>query len=306
MESLQASFDPLLHVDIDTWQPHVPSAMSEQLAMSLEQGKVLCLDRLPFALSGEEQEFLSPAWLSGKRKNISLDGEQVSGASASPETLARLGNMIKRYCAGATELVNRLFPGYRSHLKQARTSFRPGAVNDAPSSWRKDDSRLHVDAFPSRPNHGERILRVFTNVNPQGMARVWRVGEPFEAAARHFLPAIPRPLPGSAQLLQALKVTKARRSEYDHIMLQLHDRMKADLDYQRNAPQREVRFLPGTTWICFSDQVLHAAMSGQYMFEQTMHLPVAAQYHPDLSPLRALERLRGRALTADRSVDHAT
>ena len=55
-------------------------------------------------------------------------------------------------------------------------------------SWRADDRRLHVDAFPSRPNYGERILRVFTNVNPDGEPRVWRVGEPFEAVARRFLP----------------------------------------------------------------------------------------------------------------------
>ena len=30
--------------------------------------------------------------------------------------------------------------------------------------------------------------------------------------------------------------------------------------YQRDAPQREVRFPPGTTWLCFSDQVTHAVM----------------------------------------------
>jgi hypothetical protein len=39
-------------------------------------------------------------------------------------------------------------------------------------------------------------------------------------------------------------------------------------------------------------------MSGQYMFEQTMHLPIAAQYHPELSPLKTLEKIKGRALVA--------
>ena len=79
-------------------------------------------------------------------------------------------------------------------------------------------------------------------------------------------------------------------------MLHLHDGMKADLDYQRNSPQQEVHFEPGTTWICFSDQVLHAAMSGQYMFEQTIHLPIGAQYHPELSPLSTLEKITNRML----------
>src|SRR6185436_14453270 len=271
--------------------PQIAPQLSEHLAMSLEKGKVLCLPNMRFQLSEAEQRFLSPLWLSGKRKNISLEGDSVKGANGSPEAMSALAAMIRRYSEQATDLVTRLFPKYREYLKQARTSFRPGVVNDTPSSWRKDDSRLHVDAFPSRPNHGERILRVFTNVNGQGVARIWRVGEPFENAARNFLPAIPRPIPGSAMLLRALTITKALRSEYDHIMLQLHDRMKADTHYQASAPQREVHFQPGTTWICFSDQVLHAAMSGQYMFEQTMHLPVAAQYHPELSPLKTLEKI---------------
>ncbi len=296
MQTASAPAEAVLNLAIRDWRAEIPSASIEIVAMALEQGKVLCLADLSFPLFEAERQFLSPAWLNGKRKNISLDGQDVQGSSAANEAAALLGAMIKRYAQQATGLVTRLFPGYTNNLKPARTSFRPGPVEDAPSSWRKDDSRLHVDAFPSRPNHGERILRVFTNVNAAGVARVWRVGEPFESAAQHFLPSIPRPVPGSARLMHALKITKAVRSEYDHIMLQLHDRMKADLDYQRNAPQQQVHFQPGTTWICYSDQVLHAAMSGQYMFEQTLHLPVGGQYFPDLSPLRTLERLKGRAL----------
>jgi hypothetical protein len=42
---------------------------------------------------------------------------------------------------------------------------------------------MHVDNFPSTPTRGKRILRVFTNVNPSGRARVWRMGEPFEQMA---------------------------------------------------------------------------------------------------------------------------
>jgi hypothetical protein len=298
MEPVLAPSESLMSLDIGTWQPELQADLRERIAMSLEQGMVLCLARLPFVLSDRERAFLSPAWLSGKRKNISLEGDQVRGASGTPETMSAMASMIKRYANQATGLVTRLLPGYRDQLRQARTSFRPGLVDDRPASWRKDDSRLHVDAFPSRPNHGERILRVFTNVNPQGIARVWRVGEPFETAARHFLPSIPRPMPGSARLLHALRITKAVRSEYDHIMLHLHDGMKADLNYQKTSPQQEVHFAPGTTWICFSDQVLHAAMSGQFMFEQTYHLPIAAQYHPELSPLKVLEKLKGHPLIA--------
>ncbi|RYF76751.1 MAG: 3-deoxy-D-manno-oct-2-ulosonic acid (Kdo) hydroxylase, partial [Comamonadaceae bacterium] len=83
---------------------------------------------------------------------------------------------------------------------------------------------------------------------------------------------------------------------YDHLMLQLHDGMKSDLAYQREAPQQTVPFAAGSIWICFSDQTSHAVMSGQYMLEQTLHLPASGQYDPQASPLAILGRLTGRTL----------
>ncbi len=287
---------------IDSWQANVDAKLSNALTLALEQGQVLFLPKLGFALQENETQFLSPSWLNGSRKNISLeghksDGRRLGGAQGEEQELARLAAMIARFSNDATSLVHALFPHYAAHFNQARTSYRPSLVGAAKAiSWKKDDSRLHVDAFPSRPNYGERILRVFSNVNADGVDRVWRVGEPFEATAKRFLPKIKKPIFGSASLLKLLKITKKKRSEYDHIMLHLHDGMKADLDFQQNVPQQTVYFPPNSTWICFSDQVLHAAMSGQYMFEQTFHLPVAALQHPELSPLKVLERLKGRAL----------
>jgi hypothetical protein len=42
--------------------------------------------------------------------------------------------------------------------------------------------------------------------------------------------------------------------------------------------------------------VMHAAISGQYVLEQTFHLDIDAMARPELSPLKVLERLRGHAL----------
>ena len=53
-------------------------------------------------------------------------------------------------------------------LQKKRTSFRPGAIETRALSPRKDDKRLHVDAFPSSPVQGRRIFRVFTNAHPAG------------------------------------------------------------------------------------------------------------------------------------------
>jgi hypothetical protein len=275
------------------------AGVQETAVRAIEDGGVLVLPRVGFALSERERRFLSPDWSDGRAKNISLDGTRLKGARGTAEDLADMTAMVARFAQNAADLVVTLFPRYAPFVQRARTSFRPQPAVGRRVSWRKDDSRLHVDAFPSRPNYGERILRVFSNVNPVA-DRVWRVGEPFEAVARTFLPRIRGQLPGSAAVLAALMVTKRPRSAYDHLMLGLHDRAKEDLAYQRGCAQQVVRFAPGTTWICFSDQVMHAAVSGQYMLEQTIHLPLAALYDASRAPLAVLERLTGRTLVAAR------
>jgi hypothetical protein len=286
----------LVTVDLADWRPSVAAEVTERLARDLEAGGVLVFPRLGFVLADEEQRFLDVRWSDGRAKNISLDGAAIKGARGTPQELAGLAAMVARFARDAADLVGALFPRYAPYLRSARTSYRPHRASGRPVSWRKDDTRLHIDAFPSRPNRGERILRVFSNVNPAQEDRVWRVGEPFEAMASRLLARVRPQRPGEAALLHALRVTRTRRSEYDHLMLGLHDAAKADLDYQHTSPQEEARFAPGTTWICFSDQVMHAAMSGQYMLEQTIHLPLAALYEPARSPLAILERLTGRRL----------
>ena len=278
-----------------SWADDGPTRAVESV---LENGAVLSFPRLPFVLSEAERRFLDPRWADGRAKNISLrwPAGEMRGAAGDALDLAELRAMIVRYAEQSEALALRLFPHYRGHLKRGNTSFRPVDVAGRATSWRQDDTRLHIDAFPSNPMHGTRLLRVFCNVNPNGRPREWRVGEPFEAHARRYLPAIARPLPGSAWLLERVGITKRRRTEYDHLMLQLHDRAKADAEFQRTSPQARVAFAPGTTWVVFSDQVLHAAMGGQHMMEQTFYLDVAQQQRPEASPRGTLERLLGRAL----------
>jgi len=292
----KSSLTPVLSLDIARWRPDVAPTDTERYARDLESGAVLVLPRLAFALSRDERRFLDVRWSDGRAKNISLDRGAIKGARGDDADLLALTAMVARFAADASALIAALFPRYAPYLTRARTSYRPHAAAGRAVSWRKDDTRLHVDAFPSRPNRGVRILRVFCNVNPNGEDRVWRVGEAFEPMAQQFLPGIRAMLPGEAAILAALRVTKSARSEYDHLMLGLHDAAKGDLGYQHASEQREVRFAPGTTWICFSDQVMHAASSGQYMLEQTTHLPIDALYEPHRSPLAVLERITGRTL----------
>ena len=296
-----------------TWAEPGPTHDVEPL---LEAGEVLSFPALRFVLADGERRFLDPRWADGKAKNISLrwgrtgtiesgaDEAQsgaarraeMRGAAGLPHDLEGLRAMIVRYAEQSEALALRLFPHYRGRLQRGNTSFRPVDIAGRSTSWRQDDTRLHVDAFPSNPMQGTRLLRVFSNVNPHGEPRRWRVGEPFEAHAQRYLPTIRRPLPGAAGALAALGITKRRRTEYDHIMLQLHDRAKADAAFQRTSPQARVDFAPGTTWVVLSDQVLHAAMGGQHLLEQTFQLAAEDLREPERSPLRTLERLTGRAL----------
>lgn len=189
-----------------------------------------------------------------------------------------------------------LAPGYAGRLERARTSFRPAEIEDRATSVRKNDRLLHVDAFPTRPTRGKRILRVFSNIAPDGAERLWRVGEPFAEFAKKFFPRAGRGSDHAAWFLERLGLTKGRRSAYDTIMLGLHDRMKEDRTYQAEAPATDVAFPPGTSWIVFTDQVLHAALAGRFALEQTFHLPVAAMADRARAPISVLERLAGRAL----------
>ncbi len=292
-----SEMNPVYLLDTDTWTPPAPPDGDATLAGELEAGHVLYLPRLSFALRPREECFLDPRFnASGKNISLEADGTSLKGATGTAHELGALGTMIGRFRAQAAELITSLFPRYAPALRLARTSYRPVRLEGRASTWRTDDARLHVDAFPSQPVRGERILRVFASVTPLAEPRVWRIGEPFEELILRFLPRIPRPIPGLAWTLDLLGITKSRRSEYDHMMLRLHDAMKRDLDYQRNSPQTTVAFAAGSVWICFSDQIPHAAMNGQFVIEQTLHLPVQAQHTPDRSPLRTLERLAGRPL----------
>ncbi|MDD4933857.1 MAG: Kdo hydroxylase family protein [Methylacidiphilaceae bacterium] len=284
----------------NSWTQAVAAEVQNQAIESLEEGMVLYFPQLAFELLPGEEAFLQPRWSTGGAKNISFEREtgQIWGVSGSDAEKTALSRMLRRYADSTRELLQNLLPTYASALYQARTSFRPIEISGRPSSYRKDDTRLHVDAFPSRPTGGKRILRVFCNINPEGKPRSWRIGEGFREYAQRFAGRVPQPIPGSRFLLSLVGATKGYRSLYDHYMLGLHDQGKLDMEYQRQSPQQAFAFPPRTTWMCFTDQALHAVDAGQHLLEQTFHLPRAALRHPERSPLTVLEDIVGRPLCA--------
>lgn len=276
------------------WDDYFPDSNQKIAIQSIEDGDVLFFPNLAFDLLPNEVPFLNPAYADPKSKNISFQKstQKLWGVQHLDDAQhLKLKAMLDRYAKVSYNLIKTLLPHYSRQVVIGRTSFRPVEVSNRHTSYRKDDKRLHVDAFPSAPNQGQRILRVFTNINPIGEERIWRLGESFEKVAKRFSPHVKNPVPGWAGLLRLLRITKSYRTLYDHYMLALHDQMKIDTEYQSQALQQEVRFPSGSSWIVMTDKTSHAAMAGQYVLEQTFYLPIKAMLDESKSPLYILENV---------------
>jgi hypothetical protein len=272
-----------------------------QNTIALEHGQIIYLPKESFNLKKHEEVLFDPNLLQARKKNISYDfsNQIISGLHSqfmNTPTRAYTQQMMHRFAEHAKQLVETLFPGYENHLIWGRTSFRPAAVENRLQSKRKDDRKLHVDAFVSTPVKGLRILRIFSNINPHQEYRVWNTGERFDRVLHRFNPYLKPYHPTLAKLMKHLKMTKSLRTAYDHYMLQLHDQMKLDDEYQAQVIKQEIQFPSGSTWIVFTDQVSHAALSGQYLLEQTFYLPVHAMQNPEYSPLKQLQNAQPHQL----------
>ncbi|KTD25866.1 MULTISPECIES: Kdo hydroxylase family protein [Legionella] len=269
---------------------------------SLESGKVIYLPSCSFPLQPKEKDAIfSDKLLDGKHKNVSFDyrTKRLGGfhLKHDHENLAdTLKSFMARYAEFAKQLIDFILPHYQDHLHWGRTSYRPAEIKGRTSSKRKDDTRLHVDSFPATPVNGKRILRVFSNINPFHVPRVWHLGEPFPEVLKRFAADIPNYSRTHAKLLQLIKATKTLRSAYDHYQLNLHDSMKLCDEYQQTVTKQRIDFPAKSTWIVFTDQVSHAALSGQFLLEQTFYLPVEAMATPELSPLKQWENEKAALL----------
>jgi hypothetical protein len=285
-------------VDAELWTGPFAPDLQRGVTSALEAGKVLYFPRLGLDLTQDEKRLLALAITEGNRKNITFDPAAATchGGALAEDECRLVESLLRRFADATADLVAALMPRYADGIARARTTYRPVEIKGREYSPRKDDRRLHIDAFPSRPTQGRRILRVFTNINPGGESRLWRVGEKFEDFASRYISELRPPNRFESWLLAKFGITKERRCAYDQMMLQLHDKAKLDADYQANAPNHNLAFPPGTTWICYTDQVLHAALAGRFALEQTFHLSPDLMLEPARSPLRVLERMSGRAL----------
>lgn len=260
---------------------------------ALESGSILFFPEYYF--SSIDDALMSDSILDPSHKNVSYDYKRNKlGAFKKNEVGLenKLEQLMRGYAEYAHQLIQTALPTYIPHLQWGRTSFRPAQISGRASSKRKDDTRLHVDSFSATPVNGLRILRVFCNINPNQEPRVWNVGEPFSQVLDRFAPRIPSYSKLGAKILKLVKTTKTLRSPYDHYMLHLHDSMKRDDNYQAEVEKIQIDFPSQSSWIVFTDHVSHAALSGQYLLEQTFYIPVEKMANPELSPFNEWMKFR--------------
>ena len=139
----------LENFELDSWDAPIPASLQQKVIKALENGKVVYFPRLAFNFKPHELSLLSPDKTDPKSKNISYDirSDKLGGYQCSDTEAQQLKEMIKRYSTDSRKLLEKLFPSYVPHLTQARTSFRPVEIEGRKSSYRKDDTLLHVDSF---------------------------------------------------------------------------------------------------------------------------------------------------------------
>ncbi|MFZ0480002.1 MAG: Kdo hydroxylase family protein [Terriglobales bacterium] len=290
------------------WRGGVDSAArSRQVCAELEKGAILFFPAPPFDLSAEDVECLLALKPADSRlhKNVSYRPESdVLRGFSDDASRERVHGIMRHYAAQVGRFVDSFLSPYAGRLQLDYASFRPLEEEGRNLPLHKRNDLLHVDAFPSRPTRGGRILRVFTNINTV-QDRVWVVGERFPELARRFAYsaglekyANQSPLwAGFKRGLSRAGLPLPDPAPYDEFMLHFHDWLKENAEFQQSKEGKEqIAFPPMSTWLVYTDGVPHAALSGQFAMEQTFIIPVEALVAPEASPIRVLEGLAERAM----------
>jgi 3-deoxy-D-manno-oct-2-ulosonic acid (Kdo) hydroxylase len=297
--------------------PRSSAQRSQECCRQLEEGHILFFPQTPFGMPQADLEFLTGVKQSDSalHKNISYRPKEdvLRGVGDAPaEAVQRLHGVMRSYSQYVTAFISQLLEPYAASLRHDFASFRAieEQGRDLPVHRRND--LMHVDAFPTRPTRGDRILRCFTNVNP-AEPRVWVTGEPISVTAQRFAQdaglsrLVTRSSSPAGRIRKTLRHVlgplagkgAAQRTLYDEFMLGFHDYLKEHQDYQKeNQGKLKTEFPPFSTWIVFTDGVPHSVLSGRLALEQTFIVPLNAMILPEKSPARVLEKIAGHALLA--------
>jgi 3-deoxy-D-manno-oct-2-ulosonic acid (Kdo) hydroxylase len=279
------------------------------LCGELESGNILFSPRTPFEFPDEDLQFLlaSKQTDASFHKNIAYRpaSDRITGLDQTEGTeIERLRAILRSYSQRSERFLGELLSPYAGKWTLDFASYRPLEERGRPARLRARNDLPHVDAFPTRPTNGNRILRLFTNLNP-AQNRVWITSQTFEIVGPLFAKrlGLRRQQANNAlarafrKVASAAHLPGANRSPYDDFMHRCHNAMKEDSEFQKDCPKQRWEFPPFSTWIVFTDYVSHAVLEGQYAMEQTFIVSREAMVRPEMSPLAILESLAGYPLT---------
>jgi hypothetical protein len=288
--------------------PQRNNQASLEYCQRLERGEILFFPEPPFDLPADDRDFLiAQHWAELRmHKNVSYrpTGDVLRGVEGSKLVTERIHSVLRNYSNQVVDFLSKFLSPYAGGWNLDFASFRPFEEDGRDLPLHKRNDLLHVDAFPSRPTRGGRILRVFTNLNPV-KPRVWQVSGSFESFSKELadsagLRAIAAGDTSISRTVQdwgaKLGIRGMGRTPYDTFMLRFHDYLKENSAFQADGSKVRIEFPPLSTWIVYTDGVAHAVMSGQYAIEQTFIIPRKVLVSPEQAPYRILEDIAGRPL----------
>lgn len=275
----------------------------------LESGDILFFPVAPPLISAEDQAFLvtQKQLDTTIHKNISYRpaNDRIKGIDRKDAAQAkRARDIMRAFSHQSTVFLSTFLNRYADAWKVDYASFRSIEEKGRKLSPHARNDLLHVDSFPGRPSHGDRILRLFINVHPE-RSRVWRTSDPFADLVPRFadrIGATRRPgladglKRGAVKLAAGMGLPVVDRPPYDALMLKMHHAMKEDADFQANCRKDRWEFPAGSAWIVFTDTASHACETGQHAMEQTFIISRSSLTNPEIAPISILERLAGRSL----------
>jgi hypothetical protein len=279
-----------------------PAASDEE---RLERGELLFFPHCPFSLpAGEDLAFLRTQRLGRfAHKNISYDpvsGRVGGHLRQGPAQTERLRRLLADFSRTVAAWVRQTFARYRPGCVADRATFRSEEEATRRLRLTARNDLLHIDAFPSRPALGRRILRVFVNVNPTE-PRVWLTSDPFARLFVRYREFMTLPGRGAGWLEQAgekvlrlFRPGRPRRSPYDTFMLRFHNFLKRTDVVQEKGSKRLWSFPPGSAWVAMTDACSHAVLRGRYALEHSFFVGQEVLALPDESPAALLAGVCGR------------